>query len=410
MASFSYRARNLTGQIINGRIQADNAAAVIGLLRARNLFVVQVNPVQGEITLNLDRLLKRKINLKTVAIFCRQFATLNQAGIPILQCLNILAKQTEDGRMRSVLQNVALEIERGKSLSDAFRLYKEKFPEIFLSMIVAGELSGNIDQAMERLALNFEKECGTRDKIRAAMTYPTLIGILAVCAVAFLLIFIVPVFVDVFKSLGATLPLPTRMLLAVSSALQRFWWIILPLLFVVLPVGFRQALATRQGRRIWDRFLLRLPVVGPMVTKSAVARFARSLATLLKSGIPLMRALETTEEIVGNSVAADDIAEARANIKEGERMAPILARSSFFPPMAVSMVAVGEESGSLDAILEKMASFYEGEVDAMIASLSSIIEPLMIVCIGGVVGFIAISIYLPLFGMAGAMQQGAGVP
>lgn len=407
--AFSYRARNLAGQIVTGSVQADNTTAVISLLRSRNLFVVQVNQRRGEISLDLDKLFKRKIGVKALAVFCRQFATLNQAGIPILQCLNILARQTEDRKMRLVLGDVAMEIEKGKSLSEAFKGYKENFPDIFVSMIVAGEVSGTLDQAMDRLALTFEREHSMRDKVRSAMTYPMLIGAMAVLAVVALLIFIVPIFVDVFKSLGAVLPLPTRILLAVSNALVNYWFIIIPLFFV-LPIGFAQAIATKQGKRILDRVLLKLPVVGPMIRKTAVARFARTLSTLLKSGIPLMRALETVEDIVGNTVAAENIAEARATIKEGERMSPILARSDFFPPMAVSMISVGEESGSLDALLEKLAIFYEEEVEALIASLSSVIEPLMIAFIGLVVGFIAISIYMPLFGLSGAMQSGSGVP
>lgn len=407
--AYNYRARNISGQIVTGRVQADDTAGVISMLRSRNLYVVQINPIRGEINIDLDKLLKRKIRTKSMAVFCRQFATLNLSGIPILQCLNILARQTEDKRMRSVLEDVSMEIEKGKSLSEAFKGYKENFPDIFISMIMAGELSGTLDLTMDRLAVTFEREQNMRDKVRAAMTYPSLIGIMAILAVMALLIFIVPVFVDVFKSLGAVLPLPTRILLAISDAMVHYWFIILPLIFIVLPVGFTQATATKQGRRIWDRILLRLPVVGPLVTKTAVARFARTLSTLLKSGIPLMRALETVEDIVGNTVAADSIAEARATIKEGERMSPILAKSDFFPPMAVSMISVGEESGSLDALLEKLAGFYEDEVESMIASLSSIIEPLMIAFIGVVVGFIAVSIYLPLFGLSGAMQAGSGV-
>ncbi|MGD0622656.1 MAG: type II secretion system F family protein [Thermacetogeniaceae bacterium] len=408
--TFSYRARNLSGGIVAGSLQAENTAAAISLLRARNLFVVKVNQRRQALNIGLDDLFGKRLKVKSLAIFCRQFATLNQAGIPILQCLNILARQTEDLKLRAVLESVTLEIEKGKSLSDAFKGFKECFPEIFGSMIAAGELSGTLDRVMERLAITFEKEQNTRDKIKAAMTYPALIGSFSVLAVVVLLVFVVPIFVGVFKSLGAPLPLPTQILLDISNVMVHYWFIILPLVFVVIPLLFTRALATKKGRTVFDRAILRLPVVGPLVVKTVVARFARTLSILLTSGIPLMQALETMEDVVGNTVAAGDIAKARESIKEGERMSPILARSNFFTPMAVSMISVGEESGALDTILEKLAAFYEAEVEAVIASLSSIIEPVMILMIGMVVGFICISIYLPLFSLPGAISAGSGVP
>ncbi len=407
---FNYRARNLSGQIITGNAQADSASAVVTQLRSRNLFVVNINQRWSLPTIDFDKLFKRRIGVRSLAIFCRQFATMNQAGIPILQCLHILDRQTEDGRLQKILQSVSVEIEKGTGLSDAFRRYREQFPDIFVSMLGAGELSGTLDQCMDRLAVTFEREHALRSKVKSAMTYPMLIGVMAVVAVIALLIFVVPIFVDIFKSAGATLPLPTQILLELSNIMIKDWFIILPLLFIVLPVGVSQLLTTRQGRRAFDRIILQLPIVGPMTKKSAVARFARTLSTLLKSGIPLMRALETVEDVVGSTVAADDIAEARSNIKEGDRMSPILARSNFFPPMAVSMISIGEESGSLDVLLEKLAIFYEQELEAAIASLSSTIEPLMIAGVGLLVGFIAISIYLPLFGLSGAMQAGSSVP
>jgi type IV pilus assembly protein PilC len=242
------------------------------------------------------------------------------------------------------------------------------------------------------------------------MTYPAMIAFIALLAVISLLIWVVPTFVSIFKQAGAVLPLPTRILLVLSNTMIHYWWFILPLLFIVIPIGIQRMMATRQGRRAFDRFVLRLPVAGALITKNVVARFARNLSTLLKSGIPLVRALETVEEIVGNTVAAEDIERARMSIKEGDLMSPVLAKSKFFPPMTVSMIAVGEESGSLDVLLEKLAVFYEQDVEAMVAGLSSTIEPLMILGVGCLIGFIAISIYLPLFGLSGAMQAGSGVP
>jgi type IV pilus assembly protein PilC len=402
--------------MVTGRVQADNVSAATTLLRARNLFVVKIKQSTAQTALNLDiglafkSAFKMKVGVRTLAIFCRQFATMNQAGIPILQCLQILTKQTEDSQMQKVLSDISAEIERGSGLSEAFRKHREQLPDIFISMIAAGELSGTMDQAMERLAVTFEREHALHSKIQAAMTYPMMIAGMAVVAVIALLIFVVPTFVSIFQQAGATLPWPTLILLALSNTMVHYWWIILPLLFIVIPVGIQQTLATRPGRRAMDRILLRLPVVGPMITKNVVARFSRNLSTLLQSGIPLVQALETVEEIVGNTVAADNIAQARASIREGDLMSPVLANSKFFPPMTISMIAVGEESGALDVLLEKLAVFYEQEVEAMVTSLSSTIEPLMILGVGCLVGFIAISIYLPLFGLSGAMQGASGVP
>jgi type IV pilus assembly protein PilC len=414
--AYSYRARNLSGGMVTGRIQADSVSAVSALLRARNLFVVQVKQAGAQTALNVDLGLafrtafKIKIGVRTLAIFCRQFATMNQAGIPILQCLQILTKQTEDRQMQKTLSDISAEIERGRGLSEAFRKQRDQLPDIFISMIAAGELSGTMDQAMERLAVTFEREHALQSKIRSAMTYPLMIAGIAVIAVISLLIFVVPTFVGIFQEAGEALPLPTRILLALSNTMIHDWWFILPLLFIVIPVGIQQTLATKPGRRAMDRIILRLPIVGPLINKNVVARFSRNLATLLKSGIPLVQALETVEEIVGNTVAAEDIARARASIKEGDLMSPVLASSKFFPPMTVSMITVGEESGALDVLLEKLAVFYEQEVEAMVTSLASTIEPLMILGVGCLIGFIAISIYMPLFGISGAMQAGSGVP
>ena len=408
---FSYRARNLSGQVITGRIQAESSSAVVALLRSRNLFVVQIRQLRAQTALvfDLDRFFKRRIGVRTMAIFCRQFATLNNAGIPILQCLHILARQTEDRQMQKFLGDVATEIEKGNGLSEAFRKYRDRFPDIFISMIAAGELSGTLDQAMERLAVTFEREHALREKIKIGHDLPGAdrshgrdgrnLPVNLRCS-------------DICRDLQAGGGHPAAADPHPAGGKQYHdprLVIILPLL-IVLPAVFRRLLATRPGRRAMDRLVLRLPVVGPMTTKNVVARFARNLMTLLKSGIPLVRALETVEDIVGNSVAAESIAAARENIKEGDMMSPILARSGFFPPMAVSMISVGEESGSLDTLLEKLAVFYEQEVETIVASLSSVIEPLMILGVGVLIGFIAISIYLPLFGLSGAMQAGSGVP
>jgi type IV pilus assembly protein PilC len=404
---FAYKARNLSGKLLTGKIEAESRDAAIAQLRNRNYYVVQINPAV-DFKLDLDKLLNLKIKVKDLAVFCRQAATMIEAGIPLLQCLNILTQQTESKKLREILKAVIMDIENGKSLSEAFRIHQRYLPGIFIDMLTAGEVSGTLDQAMDRLANQFEKDHELKEKIKSAMTYPLVIGAFAFLAMVILLVVVVPVFVEIFEQVGAELPLPTRIMLGVSKACTNFWYLILPAP-LLLYFGLKSFAATDRGKVITDRLLLKLPVYGKLTQKTITARFARTLATLLKSGVPLMQSLETVENVVGNTQVTKIIKAARENIKEGENMSPILLNASFFPPMAVNMIAIGEESGALDALLEKVAIYYEQEVETLVAKLSSVIEPLMIAGVGIMVGFIAVSIYLPLFGLSGAMQGGTGL-
>jgi type IV pilus assembly protein PilC len=404
---FAYKARNLSGKLLTGKIEAESRDAAIAQLRNRNYYVVQINPAM-DFKLDLDKLLNLKIKVKDLAVFCRQAATMIEAGIPLLQCLNILTQQTESKKLREILKAVVMDIENGKSLSEAFRIHQWYLPGIFIDMLTAGEVSGTLDQAMDRLANQFEKDHELKEKIKSAMTYPLVIGAFAFLAMVILLVVVVPIFVEIFEQVGAELPLPTRIMLGVSKACTNFWYLILPAP-LLLYFGLKSFAATDRGKVITDRLLLKLPVYGKLTQKTITARFARTLATLLKSGVPLMQSLETVENVVGNTQVTKIIKAARENIKEGENMSPILLNASFFPPMAVNMIAIGEESGALDALLEKVAIYYEQEVETLVAKLSSVIEPLMIAGVGIMVGFIAVSIYLPLFGLSGAMQGGTGL-
>jgi type IV pilus assembly protein PilC len=404
---FAYKARNLSGKLLTGKIEAESRDAAIAQLRNRNYYVVQINPAV-DFKLDLDKLLNLKIKVKDLAVFCRQAATMIEAGIPLLQCLNILTQQTESKKLREILKAVIMDIENGKSLSEAFRIHQRYLPGIFIDMLTAGEVSGTLDQAMDRLANQFEKDHELKEKIKSAMTYPLVIGAFAFLAMVILLVVVVPVFVEIFEQVGAELPLPTRIMLGFSKACTNFWYLILPAP-LLLYFGLKSFAATDRGKVITDRLLLKLPVYGKLTQKTITARFARTLATLLKSGVPLMQSLESVENVVGNTQVTKIIKAARENIKEGENMSPILLNASFFPPMAVNMIAIGEESGALDALLEKVAIYYEQEVETLVAKLSSVIEPLMIAGVGIMVGFIAVSIYLPLFGLSGAMQGGTGL-
>lgn len=404
---FRYRARSLSGQLVRGWVEAENQGAAVTLLREKNFFVVEIKPVR-KLEFDWQKLLGLKIRSKDLAVFCRQFATMSEAGMPVLQCLQVLLEQSGSRSLRRILQQVLIDVEKGMSLSEAFARERERLPEIFINTVAAGEVSGTLDLALARLATHFEKENELREKIKSAMTYPLLVAGIAFVAVVALLVTVVPIFVDIFAQMGATLPLPTRILIGVSSFLTSYWYGVF-LVLIALFFLFRQVLATEKGRRTFDRLILRAPVIGPLARKAVVARFARTLATLLRSGVPLMKSLETVEKVAGNTVAAEEIAETRANVREGEGIAPVLAKSRFFPPMAVSMIAIGEESGALDNLLEKLAVFYEEEVEATIARLSTVIEPFLIAGVGGIVAFIALSIYLPLFGLADALQ-GSGLP
>lgn len=404
---FAYKARNLSGKMITGKIEAENQSAAIALLRNKNFYVVKINTVT-DFKFDLEKLLSLKIKVKDLAIFCRQTATMVEAGIPLLQCLNILTQQTENKKMCEILKAVIMDIENGKSLSEAFKVHQRYLPGIFIDMLTAGEVSGTLDQAMERLANQFEKDHALREKIKSAMTYPLVIGGFAFLAMAILLVFVVPIFVEIFEQVGAELPLPTRIMLGISNIFSRYWYLVLPAP-LLLYIGLKSFAATDKGKVITDRLLLKLPIYGNLTQKTITARFAGTLATLLKSGVPLLQSLETVENVVGNTQVTKIIKEARENIKEGESMSPILINASFFPPMAVNMIAIGEESGALDTLLEKVAVYYEQEVETLVAKLSSVIEPIMIAGVGIMVGFIAVSIYLPLFGLSGAMQGGAGL-
>jgi type IV pilus assembly protein PilC len=404
---FRYRARNLAGQLVTGKVEAENTGTAVALLRKRDLFVVGIAPITS-FKLDLHKLFAIKIKTKELAVLCRQFATMVGAGIPLLQSLTILVQQTENKQLQKILEDVRMDIEKGKSLSDAFKVHQGQFPDLFINMLVAGEISGTLDQTLLRLAVHFEKEHELQEKIKSAMTYPLFVAGIAIVAVIILLVLIVPVFVDVFAQMGASLPLPTRMIIGISSFLAQYWYLP-PLVLIALFFVSKHILATEKGKWFFDCLLLKLPVIGPVVNKTIVARFASTFATLIKSGVPLLQSLETVEKVTGNSIAAAELAEARANIKEGEQMAPVLLKSKVFPPMAVNMIAIGEESGALEEMLEKLAAFYEREIEETIARLSSIIEPLMIVAVGVLVGFIAIAIYLPLFGLSSAIEAGSGL-
>jgi type IV pilus assembly protein PilC len=392
---YAYRVRDRRGALVTGEIVADSQELVMTRLREMNYIPLEIKQkregLKREISLRPGR-----VKLKELAIFSRQFATMVNSGLPLLRTLSILEEQTDSKVLAKKLSEVRLDVERGSSLSGALARHEKTFPTMYVSMCRAGEASGTLDQVLLRLADTLEKEVSLRQKIKSAMTYPVVVFSMVILILAAMLLFVVPTFKDLYASLGGVLPLPTRILLSVSDIVRRF----LPV-FVGVGIGgiflLRRWIKTDRGRAAFDRFKLRLPIFGSLFQKTALARFARTLGVLNRSGVPILQALDIVQETVRNEVVANAVRDVQAGVKEGESIAAPLSNHKVFPPMVVQMMAVGEETGALDTMLEKIADFYDEEVSTAVDSLTALIEPVLIAVVGGAVGLIVISLYLPLF-------------
>ncbi|MEW6172709.1 MAG: type II secretion system F family protein [Bacillota bacterium] len=399
---FAYKTRSYEGKLIDGFLEAESEAAAAGILRARNLFVVDVRPATdaggtSRFNISLGALFQPKVSQRELAIFCRQFSVMLEAGVPVFQSLSILAEQTEKVVFKQTIRKVVEQLEGGLGLAESFRLFPRIFPPVFTSMVEAGEVSGALEQVLERLAVHFEKEHEIREGVRGALTYPTAVLIVAALAVGVLMTFVVPTFARILSDLNVPLPLPTRFVLGTSLFLKSFWYLVFPVL-VLIVTGIRYFFSsTAEGREIRDRLVLRLPVVGTLVRKVIIARFARTLGTMVRSGVPILTALEVVKKTTGNAVIARAITQTMENVNEGGAIAGLLEKSGVFPPMATRMIAVGEETGALEGFLEKVASFYDQDVEAAVKRLPSAIEPSLIVVLGVIVGSIILSIMVPLF-------------
>ncbi len=401
---FRYKARNMSGKLISGKVRCDSPGGVAALLREKNCFAVDIQPDRS-VNFNVKKIIDVKIDIKSMAVLCRQFSAMLEAGIPLLRCLGTLKTQTENKRLSKILQEVMVCIEKGTGLSKAFSAHRVSLPEIFINLVAAGEASGNLDQVMAYLTTQFEKEHRTREKIKSAMTYPLLVAVMVFVSVAALMVFVVPVFAGVFDAMGAELPLPTRIVIGLSSMLAGHWYQFLLAAAAVFLV-LKRISAKNDSSMVLTRMVLKMPLLGKLTRQMIIARFTRTLATLLMSGMPLVQSLEIVEDTSGSRLVAKEIRQARISISEGGKLASALGRSALFPPMVVQMITVGEEAGGISSMLERLAVFYEEEVESLYSSLSSVIEPLMIAFMGLMVAFIALSIYLPLFGMADVMQVG----
>jgi type IV pilus assembly protein PilC len=404
--NFAYTSRNDAGKIVKGKVEAPSEAAA--LTKIRGLGLQPVTVAEATAGTGLQREIKipgfeKGVDLKSLAIMSRQMATMISSGLSLLKALSILASQTENKKLAGILQQVTVDVETGGSLSDAFAKHPVDFPPLMINMIRAGETGGFLEGALESLAVNYEKESKLRSAIKSAMAYPTMVLVMSFVAVILMLLFIVPVFKDMFEGMGSSLPVPTQMLVTVS---ENMWWIT-PLLAIALIAGsvwWQANKNTDAVRRTIDPIKLKAPVFGQLVRKIAIARFTRNFANMISGGVPILTALNVVGETSGNWVIAQATQRIAESVRTGQSITKPLAQESVFPPMVVQMMAVGEDSGSLDTMLMKIADFYDDEVERATAALTSLIEPLLIAFLGVVVGGMIVALYLPIFNIATAVK------
>ena len=397
MAKFQWEGTTRSGETRKGEMEAESAEAVETRLKGDGLTVGRVKKKAAEFSFQLGS----GVNAKDLQIFTRQLATMIDAGLPLVQCLDILANQTENKSFQKILLGVKNSVEQGATFSDALRKYPKVFDELYVNLVAAGEVGGILDTILNRLAIYIEKNVKLKNQLKSAMYYPTGIMVVAIAVICVMLIKVIPTFEKMYKDMGnATLPGPTLVVMRISHVFVNNWYVIFGVI-AALIFGVITARKTDQGREMFDRLLLRLPVIGPTLRKIIVARFTRTLGTLLSSGVPILDALDICARTAGNRVVQNGILKAKAKISEGHDMAGPLAESGVFPSMVVQMIGVGEQTGAMDQMLQKIADFFEEEVDAAVSGLTSLIEPVMMAFLGVVVGGLIIAMYLPIFKLAG---------
>src|SRR5689334_8068662 len=395
MPTFAYAGRTRSGETVTGERAADTMDAAVAALRREQVLVTQINPVK-EKAKTKGRKRARGVNAKSLAVFTRQFSVMIDAGLPLVQCLEILGSQEEDKNFASVILATRGDVESGASLADAMKQHPKVFDPLFTNMIAAGEAGGILDTILKRLATYIEKAVKLKGQVKSALIYPVAVIVIAVVVVGVILWKVIPTFANLFAGLGAQLPLPTRVVIALSISLVRFGPFLIGGLFLA-AWGVKSFYGTPRGRTLIDGFLLKTPVLGSLLRKIAVARFCRTLSTLLASGVSILEALDITARTAGNAIIEDAILTTRKSIERGETIAQPLKETGVFPSMVVQMIGVGEATGALDTMLGKIADFYEEEVDTAVAGLLTLLEPIMFAFLGGVVGGIVIAMYLPIF-------------
>lgn len=396
MPNYLYTARTAQGEVRTATIDASSRDAAAAQLKRLRLTVVKLDEVTKRKT-------SGKVTMRDIVIFTRQFSTMINSGLPLVQALDILATQSENPVLQEVTREVVFDVESGHTVADALAKHPNAFTDLYVNMVAAGEAGGILDTILLRLATFMEKNDALVRKVKGAMIYPAVILSVAFGAVVILLVVVIPTFQTMFESAGVALPLPTRIVIAMSEFLQRFWWVVIAVV-AAFVVSLQRYYKTPDGHLVIDRILINAPVLGDMLRKSAVSRFTRTLGTLISSGVSILDGLEITAKTAGNRVVSDAIMESRASIAGGDTIAAPLAKSQVFPPMVISMISVGEQTGGLDEMLGKIADFYDEEVDAAVSGLLSLLEPVMVVFLGVVVGGMVVAMYLPIFDMINMVQ------
>jgi type IV pilus assembly protein PilC len=404
MATFVYKALDPKGAPTTGEIEGDSKAAVAATLRNRGLTVLDVNEVRKGLQIQLGG----RIKPRDITVFSRQFATMVGSGLSMLRCLYVLEEQTPNKKLAAVIGQVRADVEAGISLSDALAKHPAVFDRLYVSMVRAGEAGGVLAEVLNRLATQLEANDSIRRAVKSAMVYPVMIGTFALLVLTGMVLFLIPIFAGMYKELGnAQLPTLTRIMVSISDTMRTLPWnVVIVAAIIAVVYALRRFKRTEKGRRIWDRIKLRVPMgIGEIIRKLAVARFSRTLGTLISSGVPILAAIEITGQAAGNSVIEDAMVEVQTAVKEGQSMTEPLSKVPIFPAMVTQMISVGEETGALDAMLGKIADFYEDEVNASVKSLTSILEPILMLGVGAIVGVVVISMYLPIFNMMNIVKE-----
>ncbi|MBP2675847.1 MAG: type secretion system protein, partial [Deltaproteobacteria bacterium] len=379
MPRFAWEGKNRGGQKVTGEVEAPNEAFVLAQLRRDQIAPVSVKKKGMSIGFRLGG--EKKVTQKELAVFTRQFATMIDAGLPLVQCLDILGAQQENDSFKKVLVKVKEDVESGSTFADALGKHPKVFDSLFVNLVAAGEVGGILDTILSRLAEHIEKAMKLAKKIKGAMVYPSTILAVAVIVTAVLLLFVIPIFAKMFTDVGKALPAPTAFVLALSNASRKYFLAFI-VFFFLLGLGFKWYISQETGRRNWDRLLLRLPVIGSLLQRIAVARFSRTLGTMVSSGVPILESMDIVAKTAGNKIIEEAILKARGSISEGKTIAEPLSESNVFPPMVTQMVAVGEATGALDVMLNKIADFYDDEVDSAVEALTALLEPMLMVFLG----------------------------
>ena len=402
--NFKYKAVDTSGRIVEYTQNAASKEELIHMLKEKGFTPIKIQAEeQSSKDLGDISLFAPKVKLKDIAVFCKQLYTMLNAGMALSAALDTLGNQTDNKTLRKTLKEVYSDLQTGLQLSQAMKKHTKIFPVLLITMIEAGEMTGNLDNVLERMSTHYEKENKINSKIKGAMVYPIILSVVALGAVIFLLVAVMPTFTNMFASSGVELPLPTRMLMNMSEALKNYWYIFIAVIVAVVFIA-KKYISTTTGKRQYDKLKLKLPVIGPSVTKIATSRFTRTLSTLMASGIAVVPAMQASAGVTDNQVVIDGMAQVTEDIKKGLSISLLLKSMNFFPPMVISMISIGEESGSLEDMLSKTADYYDEELEASIQKMLSLLEPMLILFMGVVIGFIVVSMMLPIFDMTSTVS------